>query len=228
MTSKSIRSQLDQYRAYERQDLPYQSMDGFTEGIRKTKTRAKLMKLPEDFKGSSVLDLGCNTGAFCLEARRRKAGRVVGVEYSFRPLLIANEISQSKNLNISYCQANLNHGLISLAQRIGPYKFDYIFALSIWKHVYDQIFWSLIRGLTKKICWLELNAVSDGRHYGEELKGFLKKHQNSVKKMTKLLLAKSGALKVVFLGDTDDEGRRGCYMLIYDQGTIDKLDEPKN
>lgn len=216
MTSKSIRSQLDQYRAYDRQTKPYQSLDGFTEGVRNTKERANLMKLPEDFRGSSVLDLGCNTGAFCLEAKKRKAGRVVGIEYSLRPFLIAREISESKNLGISYYQTNLNDGLVSLARQIGPYKFDYVFALSIWKHVYDKVFWSLIKGLTKKICWLELNAVSDGRYYGDELKTFLRKNQNNTKIMKKFLIEKSGAKNVIYMNDSSDQGRRGCYMLIYE------------
>jgi len=36
--------------------------------------------LPEDFGGASVLDVGCNAGYFCLQAKLRGAGRVTGLE----------------------------------------------------------------------------------------------------------------------------------------------------
>ena len=217
MTSKeNIRGQLKQYRAYDRQNQPYQSIDGLSEGVRKTSQRAELMKLPADFQGASVLDIGCNTGAFCFEARKRNAGKVLGVEYSLRPLFIAEQIKEKNKEKITFCHANLNHGLVSLARTIGPYKFDYVFALSIWKHVYDTTFWSIIKGFTQKACWLELNAVHDGRHYGDTLKNFMRLNHRNSEKMKKLLKEKSGALEVFYLGKTKDQGSRGCYLLIYD------------
>jgi len=36
--------------------------------------------LPEDLKGRSVLDIGCNAGFYSLEMKRRNAGRVVGID----------------------------------------------------------------------------------------------------------------------------------------------------
>ncbi|WP_372426343.1 TIGR04290 family methyltransferase [Salinarimonas chemoclinalis] len=36
--------------------------------------------LPEDLDGRSVLDIGCNSGFYCAEMKRRGAGRVVGID----------------------------------------------------------------------------------------------------------------------------------------------------
>jgi SAM-dependent methyltransferase len=214
--SDSLKIQLGSLRSYDKQNLPYQSMDGLSDGVRKTDKRVVLMNLPDDFRGRSVLDLGCNTGAFCFEAKKRNAGKVVGLEFSLRPLLIAQQINLDKNLNIQFHKLNLNDGVLNLASEIGAYKFDYLFALSIWKHVYDKVFWSIIKAFTKRACWIELSAVHDGRHYGEDLKMFLRKNRNNVEEIRKLLLEKSGAKDVKFLCNTNDQGKRGCYLIIYD------------
>jgi tRNA (mo5U34)-methyltransferase len=36
--------------------------------------------IPGDLRGKSVLDIGCNAGFYCLEMKRRGAGRVVGID----------------------------------------------------------------------------------------------------------------------------------------------------
>ncbi|MBB2676252.1 UNVERIFIED_ORG: tRNA (mo5U34)-methyltransferase [Rhizobium esperanzae] len=36
--------------------------------------------VPEDLRGCSVLDIGCNAGFYSLEMKRRNAGRVVGID----------------------------------------------------------------------------------------------------------------------------------------------------
>lgn len=35
---------------------------------------------PEDLEGRSVLDVGCNAGFYAIEAKRRNAGRVMGID----------------------------------------------------------------------------------------------------------------------------------------------------
>ena len=42
--------------------------------------------LPEDLAGRSVLDIGCNAGFYCIELKRRGAGRVLGVDHDERYL----------------------------------------------------------------------------------------------------------------------------------------------
>lgn len=44
------------------------------------KEQVKAIGLPEDLTGLSVLDIGCNTGAFLIEAMKRGATRLIGVE----------------------------------------------------------------------------------------------------------------------------------------------------
>lgn len=39
---------------------------------------------PEDLEGRSVLDVGCNAGFYAIEAKRRNAGRVMGIVDSQR------------------------------------------------------------------------------------------------------------------------------------------------
>lgn len=42
--------------------------------------KLRAIKLPEDLSGKSFLDIGCNEGFFCFEAKRRGAIRVVGID----------------------------------------------------------------------------------------------------------------------------------------------------
>jgi SAM-dependent methyltransferase len=44
--------------------------------------KLKAIGLPADLKGKSFLDLGCNEGFFCIEAKRRGARRIVGIDQS--------------------------------------------------------------------------------------------------------------------------------------------------
>src|SRR5258706_13311006 len=42
--------------------------------------------LPQDMRGASVLDIGCNAGFYSIELKKRGAGRVLGVELDDRYL----------------------------------------------------------------------------------------------------------------------------------------------
>ena len=53
---------------------------------------------PNDLKGKSVLDIGCHYGYYCHEAKRRGAGKVLGVELN-PPLYIIEKLNeQNKSL----------------------------------------------------------------------------------------------------------------------------------
>ncbi len=82
----------------------------------------KLMaiKLPPSLKGCKVLDLGCNEGFFCLEALRRGASRVVGLDINPEYIRRARERTNSDKvvyLNCSWWD-------------IPEEQFDYILFLS--------------------------------------------------------------------------------------------------
>ncbi len=57
--------------------------------------KLRRLRFPSDFEGGSVLDIGCNLCFYLHEARRRGAGRLVGIESSPRILELAKEIDQN-------------------------------------------------------------------------------------------------------------------------------------
>jgi len=66
------------------EDKPYQTFWN-RKGDSDSPGKLKTLKLP-DLKGKSLLDLGCNEGFFCIEAKKRGATRVVGLDK--RPAVI--------------------------------------------------------------------------------------------------------------------------------------------
>lgn len=69
------------YRGHPK-DRPRTGYQTFEGTVGENDSAAKLARLgwPESLVGKSVLDVGCNEGYFCLEAFRRGAGKVVGVD----------------------------------------------------------------------------------------------------------------------------------------------------
>lgn len=59
--------------------MSYQSFPG-TAGDSNSSAKLERLRLPADLTGCSVLDVACNEGFFCMEARRRGASRVVGID----------------------------------------------------------------------------------------------------------------------------------------------------
>jgi SAM-dependent methyltransferase len=59
--------------------MPYQSFHSH-EGDSSSQEKLDAIHLPKDLTGLSVLDLGCNEGFFSIEAKRRGADSVVGID----------------------------------------------------------------------------------------------------------------------------------------------------
>lgn len=57
----------------------YQSFSD-SPGASQSQKKLDAIRLPENLQGKSVLDLGCNEGFFSMEAQRRGAARVVGID----------------------------------------------------------------------------------------------------------------------------------------------------
>ena len=164
--------------------------------------RYQIMQLPESFGGKTVLDVGCNTGLVCLEAKRRGATRVVGFDHKRTNIERAQRKAEEENLQIEYYLLNIDDGLEDLKSVVGPEKFDYTFVLSIWKHVDQRKLGAIIDHYTREICWLE-----DCNH---------KKHkvdapEKAIKRMSKILHFK----KISFLGSTTDRHTRNNFQLLY-------------
>jgi len=54
--------------------------------------------IPQDLQGASVLDIGCNGGFYSIEAKRRGAGRVLGIDIDDRYLNQARFAAQTLGL----------------------------------------------------------------------------------------------------------------------------------
>ena len=85
--------------------------------------------LPEDLEGRSVLDVGCNGGFYALEAKRRNAGRVLGIDSQRLPIRQARFAARVLGLDIEYERMSVYD--VSL-QRTG--KFDITLALGLIYH----------------------------------------------------------------------------------------------
>jgi len=139
---------------YGKRDRAYQSIDG-NPGIRDMDHRFKVIQFPESFDGETVIDFGCSVGAVCLEAKKRGAKRVVGLDYKEETIEVAKQVAKEYNLDIEFYTFNIDNGLNDLKSLIGEDKFDHVFALSIWAHCDETKLAQMINHYTDKICWFE-------------------------------------------------------------------------
>ncbi len=165
MISKDLQQQLKAKGQfpYGKRDRAYQSIDG-NPGIRDMEHRYKVMQFPKSFDGETVIDFGCSVGAICLEAKRRGAKRVVGLDYKAETIEVAKQVAKEYNLDIEFYTFNIDNGLDNLQSIIGKDSFDHVFALSIWAHCDEVKLAQMINYYTDKICWFEGH---NARAYGD-------------------------------------------------------------
>tara|TARA_R110002049_G_scaffold174412_1_gene341603 strand:- start:202 stop:1377 length:1176 start_codon:yes stop_codon:yes gene_type:complete len=165
MISEQLKKQLKNNGQfpYGKRDRAYQSIDG-NPGIRNMEHRYEVMQFPKSFDGETVIDFGCSVGAICLEAKRRGAKRVVGLDYKAETIEVAKQVAKEYNLDIEFYTFNIDDGLDNLKSIIGKDSFDHVFALSIWAHCDELKLAQMINYYTNKICWFEghnANAYGD-------------------------------------------------------------------
>lgn len=105
------------------------------EGQRNHRHRVKHMQLDGlDFRGKTVLDLGCNNGAMMREALRRGAKRVVGVD-NRRVSYWCQVMNQLEYWNYDMLPLDLPEqaGMIEVCTGIA--KFDIVLALALVQHI---------------------------------------------------------------------------------------------
>ena len=85
--------------------------------------------LPDDLEGRSVLDVGCNAGFYAIEAKRRKAGRVLGIDSQRLHIRQARFAAQVLGLDIEYERMSVYDLSV---ERAG--KFDVTLALGLIYH----------------------------------------------------------------------------------------------
>ena len=85
--------------------------------------------LPDDLEGRSVLDVGCNAGFYAIEAKRRNAGRVVGIDSQRMHIRQARFAARVLGLDLEYERMSV----YDLSEdRVG--KFDVTLALGLIYH----------------------------------------------------------------------------------------------
>jgi tRNA (mo5U34)-methyltransferase len=86
--------------------------------------------LPADLSGKSVLDVGCNAGFYAIEAKRRGAARVLGVDGQRQHVRQAVFVRKALGLDIEYRRMNVYE---LTRERVG--QFDFTLALGLIYHL---------------------------------------------------------------------------------------------
>jgi 2-polyprenyl-3-methyl-5-hydroxy-6-metoxy-1,4-benzoquinol methylase len=182
---------------YKKRKHQYQSIDEEKmNGIRNMKYRYSILNLPNSFKGKKVLDIGCNIGMICKEAKKRGAELCVGIDYREETIKVAQKYLKFKKYeDIKLITFDIDKGVDKLISLIGPDKFDYVFALSIWKHVDKTKLYDIINYYCKEKLWFE--------GHNKQSKSFFDKE----------LLKNLKFSKIDFLGNTKDRGIRPNFCL---------------
>lgn len=134
-------------------DYWYQSIpirDGIvTPGTVASERRLALLDLP-DLAGKRVLDVGCNSGMYAFEAKRRNAAHVVGIDVQPNRLAQARTINEILGFDVEFREM----GVLD-AEQLDP--FDVVFCFAVLTEVTDLIrSLTILKGLTNETLYLEL------------------------------------------------------------------------
>ena len=176
----------------------YQSLDDSDPRGRDMRHRYQVMRFPESFHGLSILDIGCNIGRICFDAKHRGATRAVGIDNRADVVQAMNRHYQNMGVGVELFAFDINKGVDAFRETIGATAFDYVFALSIWSHVDKQKLWDIINGINPAICILEDNAPSRVKSL-DRIRGHLERNLNFT--------------SIEFLGFTTDRGVRAVFRM---------------
>jgi 2-polyprenyl-3-methyl-5-hydroxy-6-metoxy-1,4-benzoquinol methylase len=176
----------------------------YVEGSRDTEYRFTEMKIPKDLTGKTVLDLGCCHGAMSIEAFRRGAHKVTGIDFQKEYIKCAENISRANGFQINFLRMDLTDvsGFAEFANGYYPDGVDIVFMLSEFKHFPDH-FENIIRSFKWKILFVESNNAPEGEATGH------------VQKIREVLSRLSG-VKVEALGKTTDRSPRFLYKVSHE------------
>lgn len=176
----------------------YQSLDDSDPRGRDMNHRYAVMKAPVSFEGGSVLDIGCNIGRICVDAKKRGAARAVGIDHRQDVIDAMNRHFRQNQIDVSLYAIDINEGVQALTSLIGPAPFEYVFVLSIWSHVEKQPLWDIINTYCSRVCYFEDNFPSRIKSL-EKLKSIFKENLHFP--------------KIEFMGFTTDRGVRAVFRL---------------
>jgi tRNA (mo5U34)-methyltransferase len=85
--------------------------------------------VPQDLRGKSVLDIGCNAGFYSIEMKRRGADRVVGIDFDDRYLDQARFAAEVKGQDIEFRKLSV-YDVAELGER-----FDVVLFMGVLYHL---------------------------------------------------------------------------------------------
>lgn len=176
----------------------YQSLDDSDPRGRDMKHRYEVMGFPDSFANCSVLDIGCNIGRICVDAKKRGAKRAIGIDNRKDVVDTMNNYFKKKEIDVSLFAFDINNGVGALESLIGHAPFDYVCVLSIWSHVEKQKLWDIINRYCTKVCFFEDNAPS---------------RINSLEQIKIILEKNLDFSKIEFMGFTTDRGVRAVFRM---------------
>lgn len=135
---KRLINLINTYAAYGSKEESYQAVEELNvPGQRNMEHRLEIMGIDDiDFKGKTVLDLGCTAGIFCHDALKRGAKRVVGIDLWNELLEGQRELANYLgHWNIDFYRLDLrNEPCKNIKEITGMNSFDIIYFLSMVQH----------------------------------------------------------------------------------------------
>lgn len=127
-----------------------------TPGTVDSRKRLELLDLP-DLTGKTVLDVGCNSGMYSFECKKKNASRVVGIDLQRNRLAQARTLKEIMGLDVEFKEMDLFE-----AKDLG--QFDVVICLAVVTEVTDLIGALLtLRKIAREVLYLELALASTYR-----------------------------------------------------------------
>jgi SAM-dependent methyltransferase len=132
----------------------------------------------EEFSNKSVLDIGCNSGFYCLWAKKKGASRVVGIDIDKNRLQQARILTDIEQLDVEYYEKPI-HDIANWK------RFDIVFCFAVLTEIKDILgTLEILKNIIGQKAYVELALakpllyLSLSRHWLKEL--IKKRHVNDV------------------------------------------------
>jgi tRNA (mo5U34)-methyltransferase len=114
-----------------------------------------IMQIPEDLSGISVLDIGCNEGFFCIEAKRRGASRILAVDKNKHAAMRFSLVKKVLNHDIEFRLVGVDE-----IDKKSVGTFDMVLLLSVFHHLrYPFLALDKIASVTNKVVVMEVYVI---------------------------------------------------------------------
>lgn len=106
-------------------------------------------------EGKTFIDIGCNSGGYCLWAKKNGASRVYGIDIDKKRIEQAIKLKEIENLDIGFEVKSLFD--LDLNQ-----KYDIVFCISVLTEVEDVIEGlNIIKNIMNDLAFIELSLTND-------------------------------------------------------------------